>query len=143
MKKKSIFGIIFTYILLTGCEFESYDGVCYYDLNIYAEDLSRDENGYYWMIFDINSNIQTFTQLTAETESDDIIQILTWNTDKKYMIEDTPTDLVNSTSYTNDGIGYIAFGVWNEFIGDTVTVYCGYEDECDNYYLDSLKIIVE
>lgn len=143
MKRNCIFGIIFTYILLIGCGLESYTELCYYDLNIYAMDLSQDENGYYWMIFDINS-IQIFTQLTAETKSYDIIQKLAWVTNRRYMIGDTSTDLVNSASYTNDdGITYTIFGVWDEFIGDTITVYCGYEDECNNQYLDSLKIILE
>jgi hypothetical protein len=33
-------------------------------------------------------------------------------------------------------------GVWEEFLGDTVTVYCGYKDMCLDY-IDSLKVIIE
>ncbi len=38
------------------------------------------------------------------------------------------------------GNGSIIFGVWEEFIGNTITVYCGYTDDCENHHLDSLKI---
>jgi hypothetical protein len=52
--------------------------------------------------------------------------------------------LVNSTSYTDGGgYAYTVLGVWEEFIGDTIIVYCGYEDMCSLRYIDSLKVIIE
>ena len=55
------------------------------------------------------------------------------------MDQEYETDLVNHHSYTDeDGEAHIVFGPWNEFIGDTVTVYASYEDENYNYYIDKL-----
>jgi hypothetical protein len=42
-----------------------------------------------------------------------------------------------------DGNGIIIFGVWEEFIGDTISVYCGYSDDCGNHLVDSIKIFIQ
>ena len=39
-----------------------------------------------------------------------------------------------------DGEGQIIFGVWEEFIGKTISVYGGYTDDCGNHHIDSLSI---
>ena len=43
----------------------------------------------------------------------------------------------------DDGIAYTVLGVWKNFVGDTIKVYCGYYWDYGPQYLDSLKIIVE
>jgi hypothetical protein len=51
--------------------------------------------------------------------------------------------LVNPGSMTDDnGDANVMFSVWEDFIGYTITVYCGYTDECGVHYLDSIKIRV-
>ena len=49
--------------------------------------------------------------------------------------------LVNPTSMTDEnGNGTIVYGVWEEFIGYTITLYGGYVDHCDNHFIDSVKV---
>ena len=115
-----------------------------YYLEIESE-LDYDGN-YYYMTF-LDNYIQTFTTLTAKTGSLYKLQELFWNTDRQYNIEfwgtDNYTDLVNTTSYTDGGIGHTVLGVWEDFVNDTITVYCNYIDEYGLSHIDSLKIIIE
>ena len=54
-----------------------------------------------------------------------------------------PVNVVNSASYSNsDGIAYTMMGIYEEHIGDTVIVYCGYYN-METQYLDSIKIIID
>ena len=71
-------------------------------------------------------------------------QHLQWDTDYKYEIVDGQwISLVNPGSMTDDnGDAHVMFSAWEDFIGYTVTVYCGYTDECGVHYLDSIKIKV-
>ena len=86
--------------------------------------------------------IQTFTTLRAQTGSE--YQKVSWISNKEIEIAGIRTNLVNSASYTDsDGNAYIVLGVWEEFISDRITVYCGYEDMCSLRYIDSLKVIIE
>ena len=56
---------------------------------------------------------------------------------------DNWTNLIYSNSYTDDdGYAYGVLGVYEEFVGDTITIYTGYEDNCYNSHFDSLKVIV-
>ena len=51
---------------------------------------------------------------------------------------------VNQSAYTDDeGRGHTVLSAWEEFIGDTVKIYCGYHDECNIHYVDSLEVIIE
>ena len=43
----------------------------------------------------------------------------------------------------DDGNGYTVLGVYDIFTGDTIRVYCGYQDDYNNYYEDYLEVIVE
>jgi len=134
--------VIFTYILLIGCEDNIYKE-CYsdYHLEIDAPDL-LEINGYYRLEF-LHDYVQTFSILKAETGSIREHQKLSWMSNKEISIEGIWTNLVNSASYTDEnGDAYTVLGVWEEFVGDTITVYCGYEDICFNF-VDSLKVIVE
>ena len=63
---------------------------------------------------------------------------------KEISIQGHWTNLVNSASYTDEeGVAHTVLGIWPEFIGDTITVYCGYTDQCDVHHVDSLKVIIE
>jgi len=142
MKIKLVFAVIFTYILLIGCENEARDE-CYsnHHLEIDAPDLLK-TNGYYQLEF-LHDYTQTFSTIKAETGSIEEYQKLAWISNKEILIDNAWTNLVNRYSYTNeDGEAYAVLGVWQEFIGDTITVYCGYEDMCF-HFIDSLKVIVE
>ena len=138
MKIKISFWTIFIYILLIGCEDVSTE---YHEnsyLEIDAPSLEQ-SNGYYRLIF-LTDYIQTFTTLQARTGNE--YQKIAWTSNKEIKINNVWTNLVNSASYTdNNGEAFTALGVWEEFINDTITVYCGYNNEY-NHYVDSLKVIV-
>ena len=68
-----------------------------------------------------------------------------WDSDYKYRT--SPNDgwisLVNPASMTDeDGNGKIVFAVWEEFIGETITIYGTYTDDCGNNFLNSVKVKV-
>ena len=141
IKRISLFSVICTYILIVGCEDNALLEPCDNGLEVEAESLVLGNDGYYRLTWQPNY-IQTFTTLTAHTESSEI-QKVAWQSNKEIQIQGVWTNLVNSSSYTDsDGEAHTVLGVWQEFIGDTVTVYCGYEDRCDNHYVDSLKVII-
>ena len=52
-------------------------------------------------------------------------------------------NLVNFSSYTDNGAAHTVLGVWEQFIGDTIKVYSGYVDECNNQYIDSIEVIID
>ena len=136
---KNIISYIFIYILLVGCESPLVCEDCY--LNIKAPDLQIDNNGYYHMEF-LDSYIQTFSALEAETGITDYNQKVNWMSNKEILISGYWTDLVNGSSYTDGGgKAYTVLGVWENFIGDTVTVYCGYYYD-ETLLMDSLNVIV-
>ena len=141
---KKLFIYIFIYVLCIGCEspLESCDSDCYIDVD--APSLVQNEDGYYYMNF-TDGYEQTFTTLQADIGIEN--WPVGWISNKEYNVEhmgyDNWTNLVNQTSYTdNNGIAYSVLGVWEDFIGDTIKVYCGYHDECDIHFVDSLEVIV-
>ena len=149
-----LIGYIFICISLIGCDSQIINPI----VSDEDEEISNSEyyleiesqlyhnSGYYHMAF-LDGYMQTFTTLTAKTGSMYKIQELNWYTDTQYNIEfwdtDNYIDLINPTSYTDDGLGYAVFGPWEDFVNDTITVYCNYVDEYNIVYTDSLKIIVE
>ena len=144
MVKKSII-YIFIYTLVVGCE-SSTLGPCISEseLILNAPNLTQDENGYYHMNF-IDGYIQTFTTISAYINM--VHWPVAWISNKEYNVEhmgtDNWTNLVNKTSYTNDeGVAYTVLGVWEAFVGDTIRIYSGYENECDIHLVDSLEVIV-
>ena len=64
-------------------------------------------------------------------ESDEGVYFLEYNQD----LAQTYTMLEATTE-----CGWSQHLQWEEFIGHTVTVYCGYTDNCGVHHLDSLKI---
>ena len=142
MKIKLTFWVIFTYILLTGCGYNEQEE-CYANHHLEIDAPSLLKTGDYYRLEFLHDYTQTFSTLRAETGSTEEYQKLAWISDKEILIENIWTNLVNRASYTDeDGDAYTVLGVWEEFIGDTITIYCGYNDMCF-YFIDSLKVIVE
>ena len=140
MKIKSIFWVIFIYILLTGCV--DTVGECYSDYYLEIDAPSLEKSSGYYELELLSEYIQTFTTLRAQTGIE--YQKILWTSNKEIEIAGIWTNLVNSASYTDsDGNAYTVLGIWEEFISDTITVYCGYEDMCSLRYIDSLKVIIE
>lgn len=136
---KNIFLYIFIYVLCIGCDTRYTCEDCY--LDIYAPDLQMDENGYYHLQF-LNNYTQTFSTLKANVGVEQ--QKVKWLSNKEINIAGHWTNLVNSHSYTDDGgIGYTVLGVWENFVGDTIKVYCGYTNDCSINYVDSLEVIID
>ena len=151
---KNIIKYIFIYTLLVGCNSNSMLGPDSNDvpescssnchLDIIASDLEIDNNEYYHMTF-LSSYIQTFTTLEAQTGSDNSYKKVKWLSNKEmYMGYGEWANLVNGDSYADEnGRARTVLGVWEIFVGDTITVYSGYEDECDIQHIDSLKVVID
>ena len=138
---KNILNYIFIYILLVGCESPLVCEGCYLDIK--APDLTLDDNGYYHMEF-LDSYVQTFSTLEAETGITSYNQKVKWISNKEILIAGHWTNLVNGSSYTDDdGKAYTVLGVWENFIGDTVKVYSGYTDNCNILHVDSLEVVID
>ena len=61
----------------------------------------------------------------------------------KFLLIDSDSILIYDSSMTDEyGNGTIVYGVWEEFIGYTVTFYGGYTDHCDNHFVDSVRVKV-
>lgn len=140
MKNNLMFLIILLYILI-GCEETKECNTTYLELN--APNLIYDNSYYELKILD--GYIQTFTTLEAYTESITEYQKVGWLSNKEININGTWINLVNQSSYTNEeGVAYTILGVYKEFVGDTITIYCTYDNTCNSeYFIDSLKIIIK
>ena len=143
---KKLLKYIFIYTLLVGCDSNSVLGTCNSNcyLDVSAPSLEIDDNNYYHMVF-LDSYIQTFTTLTAETGPDNDYAKVKWLSNKEmHMGNGDWANLVNSSSYTDEkGYARSVLGVWDIFVGDTITVYAGYTDKCDIQYVDSLKVVID
>jgi len=141
---KNIVLYIFIYVLLIGCETSLTPCIDDCHLNVSAPSLQMDENGYYHIEW-LDGYVQTFSTLQADTGVD--YQRVGWVSNKEINIQHNGTDnftnLVNPSSYTDDeGIAYTVLGIWENFVGDTIKVYCGYTNNCEIRYIDSLEVIV-
>ena len=135
---------IFMYILLVGCDtYILTCDDCYLDIE--APSLQMDDNGYYHIEF-LDSYVQTFSTLEAETGITDYNQKVNWISNKEILIDGYWTNLVNGSSYTDyseGGKAYTVLGVWENFIGDTIKVYSGYTDNCNINHIDSLEVVID
>ena len=145
---KKLFLYIFIYTLLVGCDTQSVltnnECDCEFEyMNVQAPNLETDENGYYHIEW-LEGYNQTFTTLTAETGSN-IIQRVLWNTDVYMIWNDEEVYPINHYSYTDedDGIAHTVLSAWEEQIGDTLTVYAWYRDDCDIEHTDSIKVVID
>ena len=134
---------LFVLVLLNGCSNpfgtdEVVDACSDCKLDVYCE-LPQDENGVYLLQWN-DGLIQTYTTVFAETDCGWSRRIQ-WDTNYQYRIGVDWVSLINPASMTDDeGNGRIIFGVWEDFVGYTITCYGGYMDECDNHHVDSLRI---
>jgi len=100
-------------------------------------------NGVYQLTFNENLSM-TYSHLYAETNCG-LHTKISWDSDYMYeIVEGQWTSLINPASMTDEeGKGTIVYGVWEEFIGSTITLYGGYVDDCDNHFVDSVKVFVQ
>ena len=137
-------GLLLIGLFLIGCSdnFEPTPDCGECGLEVYASNLQMDSNGGYKLEYNQNLT-QTYAMLDVTTNCG-WSQHLQWETDYQYQIQPGQwTSLVNPGSMTDDnGDAHVMFSVWEDFIGYTITVYCGYTDECGVHYLDSIKIRV-
>ena len=143
MVKKSIL-YIFIYTLLVGCNTQNplnsgCETDCY--LNVKAPSLQIDKNGYYHMEW-LEGYTQTFSTLDANTGSNEIVKVM-WSSDSGINYNGYWVSSVNPASYTDNGIAHTVLAVWEENIGDTLTVYAQYQDECNIEYIDLIKVVIE
>ena len=142
MVKKSIL-YIFIYTLLVGCDTLILNNECETDcyLDVGAPSLQIDENGYYHMEW-LEGYNQTFSTLDANTGSDGIVKVM-WESDSGINYNGYWVSSVNPASYTDNGVAHTVLAAWEEQIGDTLTVYAQYQDECGIEYLDSIKVVID
>ena len=133
--------LIFVFLFLIGCEDTRVPDCGECELEVYAFDLQQISDGHYSLEYD-DGLAQTYTMLGATTECG-VSEHLRWDTDYQYLIETEWVSLVNSASMTDEvGVGRIMFSAWEEFIGYTITVGCGYTDVCGVFHSDSIKITI-
>lgn len=145
---RKLISYIFIYVLLTGCDgvfspMEPVESECESDFEMeVTSDLVIDENGYYHIEW-LEGYNQTFATLTAVTNLQGFNRIY-WSCDSGIEHMGEWVQCINGVSYTDEhtGIARQTMGVWEEMIGDTITVYTGYEDFCDNQYIEITEIIV-
>ena len=143
MVKKSIL-YIFIYTLLIGCNTQNpLNSNCESDfvINVEASELEMDENGYYHIEW-LSGYNQTFATLEAITNTEGYNKIY-WNSEYGIEYNGEFVSCVNPASYTSDGVARQTMAVWEEMIGDTITIYAGFIDWCDIQYMDEIKVIVE
>ena len=66
-----------------------------------------------------------------------------WESDSGIIYNGYWVSSVNHASYTNDGTAHTVLAVWEEQIGDTLTVYAWYRDNCDTEHIDSIKVVID
>ena len=150
--------VIVLFLIIVGCDnnvmdptmYEGYNGNSKWSTQYNCENyylkmdsyLYRDGYGYYHMQF-LDSYNQTFTTISAETGSIDYYQKVKFLSNKEIFLHDNWINLINSNSYTDEnGIANGVISVWEQFVDDTVKIYAGYMDECDNQYIDSIQVII-
>tara|TARA_A100001515_G_C4567066_1_gene208515 strand:- start:97 stop:552 length:456 start_codon:yes stop_codon:yes gene_type:complete len=148
---KNIINHIFIYTLLMVCvscsdnilgtENECLD--CVLELSI--PELNIDSNDYYHLEYNENY-IQTFAKIEAYVGVSYVH--LGWQSDTEYCVQmwnhTECNDVVNPASYSgSDGYAHQMIGVHQEHIGDTITVHCGYYDNYNEQYLNSIRIIID
>ena len=143
MVKKALI-YIFIYTLLVGCNTRNPLGSeCESDciLEVDAPSLQKDENGYYHIEW-LEGYNQTFATLEAITNTEGYNKIY-WTSQQGIEYGGEFVSCVNPASYTSDGVARQTMAVWEEMVGDTITIYTGFEDWCYNQHIDSIGVIVD
>ena len=141
---KKLFIYIFIYTLLVGCDTQNpLNSECESDftMNVEAPELEMDENGYYHIEWLAGYN-QTFATLEAITNTEGYNKIY-WTSQEGIEYGGEFVSCVNPASYTSDGIARQTMAVWEEMVGDTITIYAGYYDDCSNQLMDLIKVVVD
>ena len=142
---KKLFIYIFIYTLLVGCDTQNplNNEECESDftMNVEAPELGMDENGYYHIEW-LEGYNQTFATLEAITNTDGYNKIY-WTSQEGIEYGGEFVSCVNPASYTSDGVARQTMAVWEEMIGDTVTIYAGFEDWCYIQHIDSMRVVVD
>ena len=142
---KKLFIYIFIYTLLVGCDTQSVltNNECEsnFIMNVEAPGLGMDENGYYHIEW-LDGYNQTFATLEAITNTEGYNKIY-WTSQEGIEYGGEFVSCVNPASYTDDGVAHTVMAVWEEMVGDTITIYAGFEDWCYNQHIDSIGVIVE
>jgi len=136
--------LVFLLLVFFSCNNPLFDEPCESgcSINIYSE-LPQNDDGVYQLNWNPNL-VMTYSHLYAETECG-IHTKVSWDSDYMYQIvNDQWISLINPASMTDEeGKGTIVYGVWDEFIDSTITFYGGYVDDCDNHFVDSVKVFIE
>ena len=134
---KRLFFLIWLFVIGCSNTMMSEDCDCSFEI---SSDLPK-FNGVYEIEY--NQDLaQTYSVLSCTTECG-VNQHIQWDSDWQIQISDEWTSLVNPASMTDeDGNGKIVFAVWEEFIGETITIYGTYTDDCGNNFLNSVKVKV-
>tara|TARA_Y100000593_G_C4217670_1_gene290087 strand:- start:314 stop:757 length:444 start_codon:yes stop_codon:yes gene_type:complete len=142
---RKLFLYIFIYTLLVGCNIQNplNNDECESDftMNVEAPELEMDENGYYHIEW-LQGYNQTFATLEAVTNTEGYNRIY-WASNDGIEYGGEFVSCVNSASYTSDGVARQTMAVWEEMIGDTITIAARFEDWCYNEHIDYIRIIIE
>ena len=141
---KKLFMYIFIYTLLVGCNrLPLNNNECESDfmMNVEAPELEMDNNGYYHIEWLAGYN-QTFATLEAITNTEGYNKIY-WNSQSGIEYGGEFVSCVNPASYTSDGVARQTMAVWEEMVGDTLTIYSMFEDGCYIQHIDSIKVVVD
>ena len=135
--------ISFILLIIVGCDDNPMSSFPTYDFDVVMENHEIDGSDYYHL--ELDSDSQTLQKLIAYTNNPNIQKVY-WEADKTYQYEYNgimfDVDIINHASYTNsDGEAFTMFGPHPNMIGDTVTVFCYYNDNYD--YSKIINIILE
>ena len=152
---RKLISYIFICVLLTGCDdsnplINEYQE-CESDVMLGFTNLI-DENGYYPLEW-VDGSVQTITILHVETNLQGN-NLIDWYSDTCFNYENDCVSCVNPSSYTSeddcDGMDCFSgtttqqtMAVWEEMIGDTITIYAEFTDWCQIQHIDSLKVVVK
>ena len=135
--------LIFLFFVNFSCEDqqsanEGCKSTCDFNLRVFS-DLPASENADYKLEW-VDSNTQTFGTIKADLGCE-IIKKVAWQSDYEFHDQGEWTNIVNEASYsTEDGITTTIMGVFSNFIGDVITVCCGFNDGCENHFQDCITV---
>ena len=121
-----------------------------YDLQVYAETLGKDDNGFY--TFDLITEGISYaqvsrTRIVANTNNPNIqkVSFLSGSWEYRFAGSNHDVPLVNGASYTNDeSLAYTWISIPKSMVGDTVYVMVKYFDEYEWVNYDkTIGVIVE
>ena len=138
--RSNIFSVFL--IIFVGCGEKPIGPVddCDATLEMYCS-LQQDTDGNY--ILEWNDNYtQTFASIYVDTHSDGVRKIA-FASNIQVNVHGDWIDLVNTSSYTrDDGTTQTTLGVFEQQIGKVVTIYGGYNNECNVHCTDDISVKV-